>query len=214
MQARQEEAYRLCPLLGPRESQIFWGPLWTAREPVGEGTGPARQAGSYRPAALTWHSMLSACWRALAAMGRRHTTSRSLEEQEGQGPGAYRRPGSSDRWTEAYCQGAVDTAPGSCTRRAIRWRQGPGRAPGVCGQSSAAEPGVDGMSPPPIRHQAPGCTGCTLSGTFPAARAGGHGERGKPWKTGRGWCFRSRRPGLKSVCASFSAAHMESSPSR
>lgn len=58
------------------------------------------------------------------------------------------------------------------------------------GQSSAAEPGVDGMSPPPFRHQAPGCTGCAgcaLSGTLPAARAGGHGERGKAWKTCRGW---------------------------
>lgn len=45
VQVRQEGAYRLRPLLGSRESQLFWSSVWTAREPVGEGKGVGKAGG-------------------------------------------------------------------------------------------------------------------------------------------------------------------------
>lgn len=49
--------------------------------------GSARQPGTYCPAALAWRRRVAGLLECAACRCRRHTTSRSLGEQEGQGPG-------------------------------------------------------------------------------------------------------------------------------
>lgn len=150
-------------------------------------------------------------WR--AASGER-TGPRGVQVRK---EGAYRRPESSDRWTEAYCQGAVDTAPGPCTGRA----RSSGAVAGSCAGCTAARVPLQNQGwtvcphrPSDIRHQAARDARdarfqvpyrrLVLVATASAERRGRHAVAG---------ACRPGRPGVKPVRASlFSAAHMESMP--
>lgn len=222
VQVRQEGAYRLRPLLGPRESQLFWSPLRearerTAREPVDEGTWVSKAAGDIlsSSAGLAQAGCRSSGVRGLQVPKTYHQSESWRARRAG--AGAYRWPESSDRWTEAYCQGAVDTAPGPCTGRA----RSSGAVAGSCAGCTAARVPLQNQGwtvcphrPSDIRHQAARdardarfqvpSRRLVLVATASAERRGRHAMAG---------ACRPGRPGLKPVRASlFSAAHMESMP--